>query len=92
MLSAPSACIRTPGLPNELGEYDDTPEHMAEVIGEFAAGGLVNMVGGCCGTTPEHIRGHRRAVNCRHCPAPCRHRPAVCRLAGLEALNITPGD
>ena len=43
------------GLPNELGEYDDTPEHMATVIAEFADEGLLNIVGGCCGTTPEHI-------------------------------------
>lgn len=44
------------GLPNEFGEYDETPAHTAEVIGEFAASGLVNLVGGCCGTTPEHVR------------------------------------
>ena len=43
------------GLPNELGEYDDTPENMASVIGEFAAEGMLNIVGGCCGTRPEHI-------------------------------------
>ena len=41
------------GLPNEFGEYDETPEHMAGVFGEFADSGLVNMVGGCCGTTPD---------------------------------------
>ena len=43
------------GLPNELGGYDETPEEMAEVLGEFARDGLFNIVGGCCGTTPEHI-------------------------------------
>jgi 5-methyltetrahydrofolate--homocysteine methyltransferase len=43
------------GLPNEFGEYDETPAEMAEVVGEFAASGLVNLVGGCCGTRPEHI-------------------------------------
>ena len=44
------------GLPNEFGEYDDSPEHMASVIGEFAESGMVNIVGGCCGTTPEHLK------------------------------------
>lgn len=44
------------GLPNEFGEYDQSPEEMAELIGDFCRDGLVNIVGGCCGTTPEHIR------------------------------------
>lgn len=44
------------GLPNEMGEYDESPEYMAKVVGEFASSGLVNVVGGCCGTTPEHIK------------------------------------
>jgi 5-methyltetrahydrofolate--homocysteine methyltransferase len=50
------------GLPNAFGEYDETPEHMAATIGEFARSGLVNFVGGCCGTTPEHIRAIAAAV------------------------------
>lgn len=50
------------GLPNELGEYDDTPEYMAGVLREFAENGFVNIVGGCCGTTPEHIRAIAQAV------------------------------
>ena len=45
-----------PGLPNEMGEYDETPEHMAGLLEEWAKDGLINIVGGCCGTTPEHIR------------------------------------
>ncbi|MCJ7558332.1 MAG: methionine synthase [Gammaproteobacteria bacterium] len=75
------------GLPNEFGEYDDTPEHMAEVIAEFARSGMLNLVGGCCGTTPEHISAIRDAV--RNC-AP-RALPVITpklRLAGLEAVNI----
>ncbi len=44
------------GLPNEFGEYDETPESMSEVVGEFASNGLLNIVGGCCGTTPEHLK------------------------------------
>jgi 5-methyltetrahydrofolate--homocysteine methyltransferase len=51
------------GLPNEFGEYDDSPEHMASVIAEFAKSGFLNIVGGCCGTTPEHIRKIAEAVN-----------------------------
>jgi 5-methyltetrahydrofolate--homocysteine methyltransferase len=50
------------GLPNAFGEYDETPEHMAGIIGEFARSGLVNFVGGCCGTTPAHIRAIADAV------------------------------
>ncbi|MGA8206186.1 MAG: homocysteine S-methyltransferase family protein, partial [Woeseiaceae bacterium] len=50
------------GLPNEFGEYDETPESMAEVVGEFARSGFLNLVGGCCGTTPEHIRALGEAV------------------------------
>ncbi|MEE4174732.1 MAG: methionine synthase [Xanthomonadales bacterium] len=77
------------GLPNELGEYDDTPENMAAIIQEFATSGLVNIVGGCCGTTPDHIRAIAAAVE----GVPPRTPPRaerVARLAGLEALNLTP--
>ena len=75
------------GLPNAFGGYDQTPADMAAAIGEFAASGLVNLVGGCCGTTPEHIAAIRAAV--RQCPPrqipECR--PAL-TLAGLEPLRI----
>ncbi len=50
------------GLPNAFGEYDETPEHMAAIVGEFARAGLVNLVGGCCGTTPAHIKAIAEAV------------------------------
>ncbi len=50
------------GLPNELGGYDETPEEMAEVLGQFARDGLLNIVGGCCGTTPDHIKAIAEAV------------------------------
>jgi 5-methyltetrahydrofolate--homocysteine methyltransferase len=50
------------GLPNAFGEYDETPEHMAEVIKGFARDGLLNLVGGCCGTTPAHIKAIAEAV------------------------------
>ncbi len=77
------------GLPNEFGQYDETAEHMAEVLREFAEHGLVNFVGGCCGTTPAHIRAIADAVRGL---AP-RQRPVlepVCRLSGLEPLTIGP--
>jgi 5-methyltetrahydrofolate--homocysteine methyltransferase len=75
------------GLPNAFGEYDDTPENMARVLGEFVDSGLLNMVGGCCGTTPEHIAALRAAVDGkapRRLSAPA---PAL-RLAGLEPLVV----
>ncbi len=83
------SCHPNAGLPNEFGGYDDTPEHMAEVLGEFAQSGLVNVVGGCCGTTPDHIRAIAEAV------ARCATRkvptiPVRCRLSGLEPMTIGP--
>ena len=76
------------GLPNEFGEYDETAEHMADIIGDFAASGLVNIVGGCCGTTPEHIRAIAEAVSDLP-PRRAVQTRTVCRLSGLEPLNIT---
>jgi 5-methyltetrahydrofolate--homocysteine methyltransferase len=50
------------GLPNAFGEYDETPEEMAATLKEFAESGLLNLVGGCCGTTPAHIKAIAEAV------------------------------
>jgi 5-methyltetrahydrofolate--homocysteine methyltransferase len=75
------------GLPNEMGEYDESPEYMAELLGEFARAGFLNIVGGCCGTTPAHIQAIANAVQG---VAP-RRIPSVekkLRLAGLEPLEI----
>ncbi len=75
------------GLPNAFGEYDLTPEKMAAQIREWAESGFLNIVGGCCGTGPDHIKAIAEAVaDCapRKLPA----RPAECRLSGLEPLNI----
>ena len=77
------------GLPNAFGEYDETPETMADIVGEFAASGLVNMVGGCCGTRPEHIAALRAVIDGR-APRRVPVLPSECRLAGLEPLNIGP--
>src|SRR4051795_5380534 len=65
------------GLPNELGGYDETPEYMAGLIGEFAASGLVNIVGGCCGTTPDHIAAIAAAVAPSRPPALPPHHAAA---------------
>ena len=79
------------GLPNEFGEYDETPEEMAEVIGEFASSGLVNLVGGCCGTRPDHIRALRHVVD-GVAPRTVPDIPVRLRLAGLEPFNLGPDD
>ncbi|OGL67710.1 MAG: methionine synthase [Candidatus Tectomicrobia bacterium RIFCSPLOWO2_12_FULL_69_37] len=77
------------GLPNEFGGYDDTPGYMADLLGEFARSGLVNIVGGCCGTTPEHIAAIAGAVR-KAAPRPIPEVPRRCRLSGLEPLNAGP--
>jgi 5-methyltetrahydrofolate--homocysteine methyltransferase len=77
------------GLPNEFGLYDESPEYMARLIGEFAASGLVNIVGGCCGTTPDHIAAIATAV----APHKPRAVPVIeprLRLSGLEPFELTP--
>ncbi len=79
------------GLPNEFGEYDETPEQMAGIIKEFASSELINMTGGCCGTTPDHIRVLREAVD-GVAPRAVPEVPVRCRLSGLEPLNIGPDD
>ncbi|NEX19987.1 methionine synthase [Thiorhodococcus mannitoliphagus] len=75
------------GLPNELGGYDLGPEQMAEEVADWARNGFLNIIGGCCGTTPDHIRAMAKAVDGM---AP-RAKPSIapaCRLSGLEPLNI----
>ncbi len=77
------------GLPNEMGEYEESPKDMARQLGEWAASGFLNIVGGCCGTTPAHIKAIGKAVasaSPRKLPAP----PLGCRLSGLEPCNILP--
>jgi 5-methyltetrahydrofolate--homocysteine methyltransferase len=77
------------GLPNEFGGYDESPEYMAGVLREFAESGLVNLVGGCCGTTPAHIRAIADAVHGLPPRLPASPPPR-CRLSGLEPLTIGP--
>lgn len=82
------SCYPNAGLPNAFGGYDETPADMAKTLATFAADGLVNLVGGCCGSTPDHIRAIAAAVAShppRALPAPAS--PAL-RLSGLEALRV----
>ncbi|RMF39398.1 MAG: methionine synthase [Planctomycetota bacterium] len=87
--SVPISCYPNAGLPNEMGQYDLGPQAMAELVGEFAASGWVNILGGCCGTTPDHIRAIAEVAG-RHRP---RTPPPPCvytRLSGTEALVLRP--
>lgn len=79
------------GLPNQLGKYDETADEMAETIQEFLQEGLVNVIGGCCGTTPEHIRRFSALAS----KAEPRKLPEIKKqlnLSGLEALTVFPGS
>ncbi|MCY0965442.1 methionine synthase [Parathalassolituus penaei] len=75
------------GLPNEFGEYDQTAAEMAVIVEEFAASGFLNIVGGCCGTTPAHIRAVAEAVS-KHAPRVIPEIKPACRLSGLEPFNF----
>ena len=74
------------GLPNEMGEYDQDAAQMSALVGEFAASGLVNIVGGCCGTTPEHIHAIAEAVKGVKPRTAPEIEPRL-RLSGLEAFT-----
>ncbi|MBT3309687.1 MAG: methionine synthase [Gammaproteobacteria bacterium] len=75
------------GLPNEFGEYDLTPEQMADHVGEWADSGFLNIVGGCCGSSPDHIRAIAMKMESKS-PRPLPELSHECRLSGLEPLNI----
>jgi Methionine synthase I (cobalamin-dependent), methyltransferase domain len=84
-----TSCYPNAGLPNALGEYDETPESMSALVSDFARSGWINIVGGCCGTTPDHIRAIAAAVK----DIPPRVVPTIephLRLSGLEPLTVTP--
>lgn len=78
------------GLPNEFGEYDESPQATANMLGEFARAGLVNIVGGCCGTTPDHIRAIAEAVK-GVAPRAIPDIKPYMRLSGLEPFTLEPG-
>ncbi len=81
------SCYPNAGLPNAFGEYDETPETTAALIGEFVEGRLVNLVGGCCGTTPEHIQAIADAVS-QASPRVLPSASQVSRFSGLELLAL----
>ncbi len=83
------SCHPNAGLPNEFGEYELSPAAMARTMGEFARAGLLNIAGGCCGTTPEHVEAIAGAVEGVH-PRRKPSLPVRTRLAGLEPLEIGP--
>ena len=84
------SCYPNAGLPNAFGEYDETPAETAAIVGEFARNGWLNLVGGCCGTTPDHIREIARAMEgvAPHVPVADDHRT---RFSGLEPFEVRPG-
>ncbi len=82
------SCYPNAGLPNEFGEYDEAPEQTGAILEEFAASGLVNILGGCCGTTPEHVSAIGAAAEGKPPRAPVEVALA-CRLSGLEPVTIT---
>ena len=89
LANIPVSCHPNAGLPNAFGGYDQTPPEMAALVGEFAKSGFVNLVGGCCGTTPAHIRALSEAV-AGVPPRVAAEVALICRLSGLEPLNIRP--
>ena len=89
MADIPIICYPNAGLPNELGQYTQTPEEMGNWMHEFADNGFVNIVGGCCGSQPEHIKTIAK-VAAEYPPRVPQTQARACRLSGLEAFNITP--
>ena len=83
------SCYPNAGLPNAFGGYDQTPQEFAEQMQDFANQGWLNIVGGCCGTTPDHIQAAAEAVQ-SHEPRSIPHIESTLRLSGLEPFNITP--
>ena len=81
------SCYPNAGLPNAFGGYDQSGSEMAALVGEFASEGWINVVGGCCGSTPEHIAAIAEAVR-PHPPRKPSTPPSATRLSGLEALTI----
>jgi 5-methyltetrahydrofolate--homocysteine methyltransferase len=81
------SCYPNAGLPNAFGEYDELPGQTADMVQEFAESGLVNLLGGCCGTTPDHIARMARAVD-GVTPREPAEIEVACRLSGLEPLTI----
>jgi len=91
LASCYTSCYPNAGLPNAFGGYDETPEQMAAVLAEFTGAGWLNMVGGCCGTTPAHIAAFAKAVK-GHAPRVPQGLPeTLSRYSGLEPLRVIEG-
>ncbi|MDP6385048.1 MAG: homocysteine S-methyltransferase family protein, partial [Planctomycetota bacterium] len=85
------SCYPNAGLPNAFGEYDEQPETTAGLVREFAESGILNLVGGCCGTTPEHVRAIAQAMDTvRPRQRPSSNGTGTTHYTGLETLSITP--
>jgi 5-methyltetrahydrofolate--homocysteine methyltransferase len=84
------SCYPNAGLPNAMGEFDELPDQTAGILREFADAGLVNLLGGCCGTTPDHIAAIAKAVEDRRPRARGKKPFPYTRYSGLETLTITP--
>ena len=83
------SCYPNAGLPNELGGYDETPGSMSALLRDFAGNGWINLIGGCCGTTPDHIRAIAGVVKTLPPRVPAKPEPFL-RLSGLEPLTVRP--
>ena len=81
------SCHPNAGLPNAFGEYEESPELMGKYVGEWSKNGYINIIGGCCGTTPEHIKIMKQKVKNNH-PRKLKKISDKLRLSGLEAFNV----
>ena len=85
------SCYPNAGLPNQFGEYDETPETMCVFVDDFLKNGFVNMIGGCCGTTPDHIKAIAQAA-AKATPRKKPEADTLFHLSGLEAVTLFPGS
>ena len=81
------SCHPNAGLPNAFGEYEESPELMGKYVGDWSKNGYINIIGGCCGTTPEHVKIMKQKVQNNH-PRKLKKISEKLRLSGLEAFNI----
>src|SRR5690606_14025678 len=77
------------GLPNEFGQYDETPEETGSLIEDFISSGYINIIGGCCGTTPQHIEKMAKVAE-KYSPRVPKQQEPFMRLSGLEAFTLKP--
>lgn len=85
------SCYPNAGLPNQFGEYDETPETMCVQVDDFLKNGFVNIIGGCCGTTPEHIKAIAHAAS-KATPHKKPEADTLLHLSGMEAITLFPGS